>query len=347
MIRSRELPRAPERGQALILVTIFLMALLGMCAMGIDAGNWYLTKRRLQAAADAAALSGAAALPTSSLAAQNAARAQYLKNAQASDSVTYAITTRQSANDSITVTASRTVNNGFAQLFGMSQTTVRVSARATVQSFTRVVSHQNVMPWGVLQGSYTPGSMYPIYTKDTNNANAGALQLPYTGGANCPAPSGANDYKDEITGGKNACDITLGEVIDTKPGNNSGPTGQGLSERVPGTWQTLNQIVQQNPDGTWTVVDPASKQLVMLPVVVNTDGTSTWPNGTSGHMRVVGFAWFVVVSCGDPANPSYCSSSDGKQVNGVFITMSTPDSSYTTGAWNGSSSSAYTYGLSA
>jgi hypothetical protein len=78
---------------------------------------------------------------------------------------------------------------------------------------------------------------------------------------------------------------------------------------------------------------------------VNLNGSPTWPNGSSQKMRVVGFAWFVILSCGTPPATSQCSSNDGKQGNGQFVGLDTPNTSYTTGAWTGAAADAYTVAL--
>jgi hypothetical protein len=54
-----------ERGQALVIVVLFLFVLLGMAAMVIDVGYAYYAHRTLQAQVDAAALAGAQELPNS------------------------------------------------------------------------------------------------------------------------------------------------------------------------------------------------------------------------------------------------------------------------------------------
>ena len=51
-----------ERGQTLVLITVFMMSLLGAAALAVDVGQFYLTKRAVQAAADASALAGASQL---------------------------------------------------------------------------------------------------------------------------------------------------------------------------------------------------------------------------------------------------------------------------------------------
>src|SRR2546423_1880374 len=113
-----------QRGQSLVLITVFMFSLLGMAALPIDAGSWYQTKRSLQADADAAALAGASQLPNSWSAAQTAASAQYLKNGQSSDTVSYQNTTNLASNDTVTVTASRSNPSYFAKLFGINNATI-------------------------------------------------------------------------------------------------------------------------------------------------------------------------------------------------------------------------------
>jgi putative Flp pilus-assembly TadE/G-like protein len=63
-VRARA-AQAPARddGQALPLVVVFIVVLLGFCALALDVGHAYLAQRRLQASVDAAALAGAQALP--------------------------------------------------------------------------------------------------------------------------------------------------------------------------------------------------------------------------------------------------------------------------------------------
>jgi hypothetical protein len=52
-----------ESGQAIVFVAVILTALVGMSALVIDVGSWYHADRKLQTAADAAALAGAQELP--------------------------------------------------------------------------------------------------------------------------------------------------------------------------------------------------------------------------------------------------------------------------------------------
>ena len=48
-----------NRGQALVLLSLFLVALLALVGIGVDGGSLYLHRRGMQNGADAAALAGA------------------------------------------------------------------------------------------------------------------------------------------------------------------------------------------------------------------------------------------------------------------------------------------------
>jgi hypothetical protein len=53
-----------DRGQALALLSLFLIAMSGLVGLGVDGGSLYLTRRGMQNAADAAALAGARVMAT-------------------------------------------------------------------------------------------------------------------------------------------------------------------------------------------------------------------------------------------------------------------------------------------
>ena len=240
-----------------------MLSLIAVAGAAIDVGSWYQAKRSLQNAADAAALAGASQIPNSWSAATSTAAAEYTKNGKPGDTTNYANTSNAAAGDSITVTATRQAPTYFTRVFGFMGVTITATARATVSSFTTVRSNQDIMPWGVMKGTYTTGQSYEIYT-DNSSSNNGALSLPYVNNANCPVPNGANPYRDEIDGTLNSCPVSVGEQLDVKPGQNAGPTRQGIDTRIT-TWKPLDQIVQMNPNGQATVIDPTSKQLVLIP----------------------------------------------------------------------------------
>jgi uncharacterized membrane protein len=163
---SRSLHRrtsaAAERGQSLALITVFMMVLLGACALAIDVGSWYQAKRAAQASADASALAGASQLPAGWSYAQTAATTQFTTNKGSLDTATYQNVTVNSANDSVKVTVTRPSNSYFARLFGIGSKSINATATATVLSYTKVTSTGQVMPWGVMKSSWTLGQQYSL-----------------------------------------------------------------------------------------------------------------------------------------------------------------------------------------
>jgi hypothetical protein len=320
-----------ERGQTLPLLVVFMVSLLGMSGLAIDVGSWYQVKRHMQSEADAAALAGASQIPAGWSSAQTAAASEFAKNARPGESATYANTTYLTSGDSVSVTVTGHATGFFTSVLGFSGANISVSARGTVESFQTVRSNADVMPWGVMKDTYTPGQNYPIYT-DNSSSNNGALSLPYIAGANCPVPSGANPYRDEIDGALNSCPVSVTEQLSVKPGDNSGPTRQGLDARIT-NWQTANQIVSFTNGGRAQVLNSSSPQLVLIPVVEDPNGGTNWLNG-AGWVRVVGFAWFIISNEQVTGQPGPGYTNNGKTVNGIFVGLE--DSTTvgdTTGAW--------------
>jgi hypothetical protein len=119
-----------ERGQALVLTTIFCAALLGMAALVLDVGHWYRSKRDLQSIADAAALAGAQALPENPGQA-NAIAIQYAHD-NGGPTPTVSFTSKYLPNDTIHVEVSRDEPGFFAKVFSIDS--VNIGSRATART---------------------------------------------------------------------------------------------------------------------------------------------------------------------------------------------------------------------
>jgi Flp pilus assembly protein TadG len=119
-----------ERGQTAVLTVVFLAALLGMAALVLDVGSWMRAQRATQAAADAAALAAAQALPDSPAQADVLAAAYLGKNGGGTAEVTF--TSKNAASDTVTVRVERNTPGFFAKLFGVDA--VDVSAKATARA---------------------------------------------------------------------------------------------------------------------------------------------------------------------------------------------------------------------
>lgn len=114
----------------LVLTVVGLIALLGISGFAIDLGTWYRQQRTEQAAADAAALAGAQALPDD----PETARADALAYADANgggltaDDIT--IGSDRVPNDTISVRVGKSAPAVFTKLFGLTSVTIHTRAAA-------------------------------------------------------------------------------------------------------------------------------------------------------------------------------------------------------------------------
>ena len=138
MSRLRQRARC-ESGQSLVITVLFLLVLLGLCALSIDVGHAYLAQRRLQSSVDAAALAGADALP--SVAGAQTVAAQYgnggTNTPDGVDTVQMTVSTKCLASvpgcttaNAVSVKEAGTVKTAFGGLFGIGSFTVHASATA-------------------------------------------------------------------------------------------------------------------------------------------------------------------------------------------------------------------------
>lgn len=118
-----------ERGQAAVVTVMFVAGLLGMAALVLDVGSWYRADRAAQAAADAAALAGAQALPDDPVQAAALALEYANENGGGAGPGDISFSTRISGTDAVTVEVNRDAPGFFSKLFRIDS--VGVGARAT------------------------------------------------------------------------------------------------------------------------------------------------------------------------------------------------------------------------
>ena len=137
MDRVRRLrDQGSQRGQAIVMVAVALVVLMGCAALTIDLGFAWYAKRELQATADAAALAGAQELPNSANAVSRANQYVALNPTTGISNITKTVTTSCNTSvpgcnpvNSVKVEMKGTTKMNFAGLFGMS--TAKIGARAT------------------------------------------------------------------------------------------------------------------------------------------------------------------------------------------------------------------------
>jgi len=124
--------RRDERGQAIVLMTLSLVVIMGMAALVLDVGNWYHTKRRLQGTADAAALAGAQLLPNDPSGAQSQALTYADKNGGDVAGANITVISTVAPNDTISVRARRTDPGIFSGILGIASADIDARAKARV-----------------------------------------------------------------------------------------------------------------------------------------------------------------------------------------------------------------------
>jgi hypothetical protein len=124
-------PRS-ERGQVLVLTVAALTVLLGMTALVLDVGDWFRTKRQLQATADAAALAGAQALPDSPSGANSLALSYAGQNGGGVLGSDITIISTSAGNDTIFVEAHKNEPGFFSKVLGIDVVDVHARAKAIV-----------------------------------------------------------------------------------------------------------------------------------------------------------------------------------------------------------------------
>ena len=124
--------RRDERGQAIVLMTLSLVVIMGMAALVLDVGNWFHTKRRLQGTADAAALAGAQLLPNDASGAQSQALAYANKNGGGVAGANITVSSTVQPNDTISVRARKTDPGIFSGILGIASADIDARAKARV-----------------------------------------------------------------------------------------------------------------------------------------------------------------------------------------------------------------------
>jgi Flp pilus assembly protein TadG len=121
-----------ERGQAFVLAAVAMVMCMGMAALVLDVGNWFRDKRRLQGAADAAALAGAQLLPDDAAGAQSQALTYANKNGGDVAGANIVITSQYQANDTISVTGQRNDPGIFSKVIAIPSANITAHAKARV-----------------------------------------------------------------------------------------------------------------------------------------------------------------------------------------------------------------------
>lgn len=254
-------PPRRQRGAAIILVTVGLVALLAVIGLAIDTGHLTYNKSQLQNAVDAAALAGAKVLDQtgSTTQASTAARSVFTGNSSrnremsavlsgADINIQYSATLAPFQPGTTPAQYVRVTAQGFtmwsslAAMVGVDRLTTAASAVAGPSP--RVLQACNLAPMmvcgnpaaGAANNWGFPINQLKILKIGSNTASPigpGNFQLVRLPDANGTPQPGAADLRQNMAGGAQGC-ATIGSslTIDTQPGNLTGPVAQGLNTRM-------------------------------------------------------------------------------------------------------------------
>lgn len=246
-----------ERGAVLFIVAAAMFSLLGVSALVTDIGLIAVNRQKLINTMDAAALAGALELPNTgsaeTIARQYALNNKYVPQNAGDPQVSV-------SGNSITVQGSNQVNLVFARIFGWNYSNVSASATARVQALTGYKGALPLTVDDVTLASLGIGQEFQLKTDTPSigSGNFGALSLG-TDDDYDSKDSGASAYRQNLANGSPQI-IRVGDQLLTKPGNMTGPTGQGLKDRIDGCACTISTYTNHR-DCPRLVIIPVYKQV--------------------------------------------------------------------------------------
>lgn len=297
--------RESGRDQVMAILALALAAVVGVAALGVDAFYLYWNKNRLQAGTDAAALAGATYLGDVTLANKDP-RCSYGTTA-ANAACTYALTNHirlseiesiavDSSARSVTVKARRMVPALFAKIVGISQFTAAATSVAVLRGLNRAL---RVIPVGLSYLTpYAYGQTLAMHTPGATNTICG----PACWQGLALAGTGAEVFRRNLASGCN-CLVSVGDILTGEPGAKTGPTSQGIADRL------SSPLI--DPNGTWSQHSPGDPRAVTVPLV-DWGPCLVGGGGRTCSPVVKGFAEVWIVN------------TDGSTINVVFIRQVAP-----------------------
>lgn len=256
-----------KKGSAIIIFSLCLTVVLGMCALVIDFGRLVYEKAIISNAVDAAALAGAQELIFNK---DNAAAVvnSYLE-ANGVDSLDAEVSVFDS-DTKISVTVDREVNYYFARILGFDIGNVKATGVAMCAPVIGV--YEGVRPFAIEKQPLEFGLQYTLKEGggDGYDGNYGALAL---------SGNGASTYVNNIINGYEG-HLRVGDYVETEPGNMSGPTAYGVN--------TLIDRCNHTPECTYNDYDSNCPRIITVIMVETLE-----VNGRS-EVVIAGFARFFL-----------------------------------------------------
>ncbi|MHB0998494.1 MAG: pilus assembly protein TadG-related protein [Armatimonadota bacterium] len=308
-----------QNGGILVFLAIVLIVLLGMAALAIDLGQLYIAKQKAQNVCDMSALAGAwlmdpsvpssvTANPTNPGPAEKAAKDCALANNKdetGTDDVWLVYEKDSTTTQGVTVSFPTTtrikaegqvpVKYAFAGIFGADDRMVSASAIVELNMVTTLTT--NMIPIAVNESMIDSKLFGEVQT-----LKGGTWQQGFIGSGNWSPISfkdpygndenGANIYRERLQGEGDPVTVSIGDTLNTNPGNMVQPTIQGISPRLDdSTWDAWVASYGEFANYADT------SRIVLVPVI---EDPMLDLSGRSDVVTVIGFAAFYLESVTSP-----------------------------------------------
>jgi len=292
-----------ERGSVVVLVALSLTGLLGLCAIVADVGSLYAQKVHLQNSVNAAALAGVRELPSNPGEAIAIAIDYASKNGVVSQDVQAMV---DSDNDSkLIVVASKKAPTHFARFWGITEEQISISASSRAMMDPPKVLF-GAVPLAIQKQVFDYTTDYVLksgggsgtsdwYFDDSKNNAAGksgeTSGTPGWYGALELSGTGADTYETDLANGYEGT-LSVGQILDVKHGDMSGPTAKGIKTRIDSDTRV--------PKNTIDNYENNAPQIVHIPIVeiISENGNSIQ------QVQIVGFAAFFLKGVAGNGNNS-------------------------------------------
>ena len=299
MIRDAGRRATGEAGQALPLVVVFLVVLLGFAGMVVDVGHAYVMKRKLQASVDMAVLGAAQTLPATAAAGASAEDllGRNYDGSSEPDADAAACDDAESTTR-ICLRATSNVATTFLRVLQVDELDIGVEATATIETYT---GFSNVAPWAVKRSLVENGAGFTseFHLRGRSDYGHSSLRGTISIPADPPACGGSDgvDERDILNGELHVCEISVADAIEDDNGNSNGHL-QGLPERgavqctgaVDACLEPYSDLV--GTAGRRRVTDNTHPNVIMVPVI------ESWSH--TADMPIVAFVWFAITRWNGP-----------------------------------------------
>lgn len=271
--------RGREDGQSLVVITLAMVALLAMTALTIDGAYAYAQHRRMQNAADLAAVAGARALGLGKSAGEITQEIGHYAQANGAGAFSYHFIDENGQQVGgpesaygVHVRAERTFPTFLAAIVGIDQMTTSAESEASLYG---IGGSGNLLPLAIHEGDFEYGQTYELW--DDHHEAPGAFGwVDWDGGG-----GGANELAENIASPSNSGYWRIGQQVPAEPGVKVGAQVRNALN----LWKNRN---------------------VTVPFYNNISGS-----GSNTHYTISGFGEFVLVN--------YDFQGNNKRIWGYFI----------------------------